>query len=388
MRSLTLEGRDREPIALLQQLIRICSYNPPGEEMAVAEALAQQARVWGLKAELRPLAEKRANLVISVPEERNGPLLLLCGHLDTVPPGQQRWEHEPLSGDLVDGVVHGRGAVDMKAGLVAMLAAMRALVENRPRLGGRVRLVGLVGEEVDCAGAKAFLAAGGMRDVKWMVVGEPTNLDVVTAHRGALWLELTAHGRTAHGSMPHLGINAIDHLYALLRGLRELRFDYTPHPMLAAPTVNVGTIQGGIKTNVVPDWCQATIDVRTLPGQRHDQIVDAVLSIASEIEEETPGLKLEVRVAQDVPAVETALDDPLVKATRAAVSTVLGREPGVRGATYFSDASILTPPTQVPTVILGPGDDRLAHQPNERVEVDQVIAAKQAYAVLARRLLG
>jgi succinyl-diaminopimelate desuccinylase len=276
----------------------------------------------------------------------------------------------------------------MKGGLVAMLAALRELAGDGRRLGGRVRLVGLVGEEVDCRGAKAFLAAGGMRGVDWLVVGEPTALDVVVAHRGALWLELTAHGKTAHGSMPHLGINAIDHLIDLLRELRGLRFDYTPHPLLAPPTLSVGTIQGGIKTNVVPDRARATVDLRTVPGQRHDELIDTVLSLAARLEDETPGPRLEVRVAHDLPPIETSPDAPLVRALRAVVADIRSRAPEVRGVSYYTDASVLMPPTRVPTVIFGPGDERLCHQPNEQVEVAQVLTAVRCYAALARRMLG
>jgi succinyl-diaminopimelate desuccinylase len=379
---------DQETLDFLRSLVRTCSYNPPGQELAVADLVCAQARAWGLRAELIPLGPDRANLLVDLPEQVDGPTLLLCGHTDTVPPGEQRWEHDPLSADLADGLVHGRGAVDMKGGLAAMLAAMRDLAAEASAPRGRVRLVGLVGEEVDCAGARAFLQAGGLEDVDWMVVGEPTSLDVVVAHRGALWLEVVAHGRTAHGSMPHLGVNAIDGLLDLLHALRDLRIDCTPHALLAPPTMNVGTIRGGIKTNVVPDFASATVDLRTLPGQRHDELVDAALSIASTVEESRPGLRLEVRVAHDLPAVETDPRQPLVQAAERVTASVRGQAPLVKGVSYYTDASVLTPPSGVPTLILGPGDETLCHQPNERIEVEQVLLAVRCYTALAQELLG
>ena len=380
---------DQQTIDFFQRLVRTVSYNPPGEELAAAALVAEQARAWGLRTELIPLAERRANLIVSLPGESDGPTLLLCAHLDTVPPGEQAWEHDPLGGDLENGVLHGRGSVDMKGGLAAMLAAMRALIEDTAELPrGRVRLVCLVGEEVDCFGARRFLEAGGMHGVAWLVVGEPTNLDLGVAHRGALWLELVAHGRTAHGSMPHLGVNAIDHLVELLRTVRELPIEHRPHPLLAPPTLNVGTIRGGVKTNVVPDRCTATVDLRTLPGQRHDDLVDAVLSLASDQEERATGLRLEVWVANDMPPVETPPDSAAVQMMREVLADLLGAEPTVRGLTYYTDASVLQPPTGVPTIIFGPGDDRLAHQPNEWADTAQVLAATRCYAELARRLLS
>jgi succinyl-diaminopimelate desuccinylase len=382
------ESSDRETIAFLQRLLRLESYNPPGRELAVARAVVEQAQAWGLRAELIPLGDDRANLLVSLPEEAEGPTALLLAHLDTVPPGDLAWKHQPLSGDLVDGVLHGRGAVDMKSGLAALLAAMRDLVEVGRSLRGRVRLVGVAGEEVDCAGAKHWLANGGMAGVEWLVVGEPTNLDLVVAHRGALWLELSAEGKTAHGSMPHLGINAIDHLIDLIRGLRGLDLSHQPHPLLTPPTLNVGTIHGGVKTNVVPDRCTATVDLRTLPGQRHEQLIDAVLTLARELDEQTPGLKLEVRVANDMAAVETPVNAPIVQIFQQAAVGVLGRQVAVRGASYYTDASVLQPPTGVPTVVFGPGDDRLAHQPNERVDVKQVVTAIRCYTAFVRDLLA
>jgi succinyl-diaminopimelate desuccinylase len=224
--------------------------------------------------------------------------------------------------------------------------------------------------------------------VDWLVVGEPTSLDVVVAHRGALWLEVVAHGRTAHGSMPHLGVNAIDGLLDLLHALRDLRIDYTPHALLAPPTMNVGTIRGGIKTNVVPDFASATVDLRTLPGQRHEELVDAALSIASTVEESRPGLRLEVRVAHDLPAVETDPKQPLVQAAERVTASVRGQAPLVKGVSYYTDASVLTPPSGVPTLIFGPGDETLCHQPNERIEVKQVLLAVRCYTALAQELLG
>lgn len=188
--------------------------------------------------------------------------------------------------------------------------------------------------------------------------------------------------------MPHLGINAIDHLIDLIRGLRGLDLSHQPHALLAPPTLNVGTIRGGVKTNVVPDRCTATVDLRTLPGQRHEQLIDAVLTLASEIGEQTPGLKLEVRVANDMAAVETPVDAPIVQTFQHAAVGVLGWQVAVRGASYYTDASVLQSPTAVPTVVFGPGDDRLAHQPNERVDVSQVAAATRCYTAFVRDLLA
>ena len=377
----------RQTVGVLQELIRLRSVNPPGNEAEVARAIARRAAEWGLEARLVPVAEDRPNVLVRLAGGGERPAVLLSGHTDTVPPGEVPWDHDALSGELDNGVIWGRGAVDMKGGLAAMLVAMATLVRRGWRPRGDALLAGTVGEEVDCLGARHFLDAGGLVGVGWIVIGEPTNLDVVAAHRGALWLEIVAHGKTAHGSMPQLGVNAILHLAELLRWLAERRFPYVEHPLLQPPTVNVGTISGGVKTNVVPDRCVATVDLRTLPGQDHAEILGEVRDLAAELVSTVPDLKVDVRVTNDMPPVETRTDHPIVGLTRAAVAEALGPEPIVRGATYYTDGSVFAA-SGVPMVIFGPGDDRLAHQPNERIEVDQVTRAVRAYAALLERLLG
>ena len=376
-----------EAVDLLRELIRLRSVNPPGNEVEVAGAIARWAEGRGLEAGLVSVAEDRPNVLVRLVGTGERPAVMLSGHTDTVPPGEVPWDHDAFSGDLEDGVVWGRGAVDMKGGVAAMLVAMAALARRGWRPRGDVRFVGTVGEEVDCVGAEHFRSADGLTGVGWIVIGEPTNLDVVAAHRGALWLEIVAHGKTAHGSMPQLGVNAILHLAELLRWLNERRFPYVEHPLLEPPTVNVGTISGGIKTNVVPDRCVATVDLRTLPGQDHAEILRDVRDLAAELVSTVPELKVDVRVVNDMPSVETPTDHPIVLETRAAVAAALGAEPRVRGATYYTDGGVFAP-AGVPMVIFGPGDDRLAHQPNERVEVVQVVDAVRAYAAILERLLG
>ena len=178
-------------------------------------------------------------------------------------------------------------------------------------------------------------------------------LDVVAAHRGAIWLQVIGHGKTAHGSAPHLGVNAIDHVVTLVGWLRERwpQYPYTPHDLLAPPTMNLGTISGGIKTNVVPDRCEATVDLRTVPGQDHEAIVREVRDMAAELESTTPGLRLEINVGNDMPPVETPVGHPLIRHAAGAVEEVVGAAPAVRGATYYTDGGMWVG-LDVPMVII------------------------------------
>lgn len=383
------DAEQRDAVDLLRDLLRTRSVNPPGDEAAVVEILADRARAWGLAPTVADVQPGRPNLLVDLPGAGARPMLVLSGHSDTVPPGEAPWDHDPFSAALVDGEVWGRGATDMKSGLAAMLVALAAAARRGWQPTGTVRFAVTIGEEVDCAGAVHLRDSGGLEGAGWIVIGEPTNLDVVAAHRGAIWLQVVGHGKTAHGSMPHLGVNAIQGVLDLLRWLGERwpKVPYTPHDLLAPPTMNLGTIAGGVKTNVVPDRCVATVDLRTVPGQDHDAIVREVRDMAAEIESTTPGLRLEIDVGNDMPPVETPVGHPLIRHTVAAVGEVVGREPSVRGATYYTDGGTWTG-LGVPMVIFGPGDDRLAHQPNERVPVEQVVQATRGYLALMERLLG
>lgn len=380
-------AEERETVELLQNLVRIPTVNPPGGEGPAAELIARVGESWGLETELVTVATGRPNVFVRLRGTGGLKTVLLCGHTDVVPPGETPWDHEPFSGELIDGSVWGRGAVDMKGGVAAMLMAMAVVARRGWRPHGDVLFGGTVGEEADCAGAWHLRSSGVLDNVGQIIIGEPTALDVIPAHRGALWLELTAYGKTAHGSMPHLGVNAILQLGELLRWLVEHRFPFTPHALLAPPTVNVGTIRGGVKTNVVPDRCVATVDLRTVPGQDHGAMVQQVRDIAAEIASTTPGARIEVEVTQDMPPLETPVEDPLIGQTAEAVQRVRGIAPAIRGASYYTDGGVFVG-MGIPTVILGPGDDTMCHQPNERVEVAQVLGAVRAFVAVLERLLG
>ena len=195
----------REVVDLLRDLLRTSSVNPPGNEAGVVGILAARASAWGLTPRIVEVLPGRPNLFVELAGSGERPALMLNGHSDTVPPGEAPWEHDPFSGELVDGELWGRGAVDMKAGLASMLVAVAAAQRRGWQPKGDVRLAVTVGEEVDCVGARHLRDTGGLDGLGWIVIGEPTNLDVVAAHRGAIWLQIIGHGKTAHGSAPHLG---------------------------------------------------------------------------------------------------------------------------------------------------------------------------------------
>ena len=377
MRALSLTQFVREPeiVDLLRDLIRIDSSNPPGLEEPVAQLLADFLAGSGLEVTIDRFEAGRANLVARWCGNGRKSALLFSGHLDTVPASPVAWTHPPHSAAMEDGVVYGRGAVDMKGAVAAMAGACLGLARARMELAGDVIFAGSAGEEVDCAGARRLVSQG-IGPVGELVVGEATRLDVAPAHKGALWIEIETAGKAAHGSMPNQGSNAILFMRDVINRLDGFRADVPAHPLLGPATVSIGTIRGGTKPNIVPEACTLTVDLRTLPGESHADILEQLRSRLGGVA---------IRTLNSMPAVETPVNAPLIESALEITRNL--RNPNLRGMTYFSDASVLAGALGVPTLIFGPGDERLAHQANEHIAVDEMIIAAQVYFELAQRRL-
>ena len=221
-----------------------------------------------------------------------------------------------------------------------------------------------------------------------VVIGEPTNLEVYIAEKGACWLELTTFGKTAHGSMPELGINAVMHMVTALQALTHLRLSYPPHPLFDKPTMNVGTIAGGHKTNVVPDRCSATIDVRTLPGMRHEEVLGEIRHTLAGLRQTIPNFTYEMRVIADRAPVASDPQAPIVETMLATLQAHGRRETPKATPGYATDASVFQPASGAPFVIFGPGIPQLAHQPDEYIELETYLQSIELYCELAERYLS
>ncbi|GIX45961.1 MAG: peptidase M20 [Candidatus Tectimicrobiota bacterium] len=375
-------------VTLTQELVRLRSINPPGDEAAVAAYIAERLQRAGLFAEVVPHPEAgRASVVGGLRGRGNRPALLLSGHLDTVPAGES-WQRPPLAAEVDDGKLWGLGSSDMKAGVAAMLVALEAIQRSGATLQGDLLFAGTAGEEVDSMGAKQLVAQQKLGRVGFVIIGEPTANQVYTAEKGVLWLELRTHGRTAHGSMPHLGVNAILHMLTLLQALRALEVPYQRHPLLGDFTLNVATIHGGVKTNVVPDACAATVDLRTVIGQDHQQILDQVRQLIDRLCAEDATFQAEVRVLTERVPLDIPVDDPHVQAFIRVRDAVTGQPTVPRAATYATDGSVYVPAYRIPMVICGPGLPEKAHQPDEYVEIAKIVEAARIYTLAALELLA
>lgn len=365
-----------DPLALTRELLRFNTINPPGDEQACAVHLAKLLEGAGYAVDYHEFARHRTSLIARLAGASEQPPLCFTGHIDTVPLGHAPWTRDPFAGELDGGRLYGRGATDMKSGVAAMVAAAIELADARPRSG--LVLVLTAGEETGCEGA-AYVAGRGdvLGQASAIVVGEPTANHPFVGHKGALWLRAKTTGKTAHGSMPEQGINAIYKAARAITQLDAFRFAADPHPVLGAATLNVGTVQGGLNVNSVPDEAVIGIDVRTVPGQKHADVLGALAEVL--------GAEVELEETVNVHGLWTDPQQSWMHQVFEIMEDVLDRKLDVRGATYFTDGAVLADAFGgVPTVILGPGEPALAHQTDEYCIVDRIDQAKEAYLRIAR----
>ena len=368
-------------LELTRELLRFDTINPPGAEGLCARQVGRLLEDGGFSVTYHELPDERPSLVARIGGTSARPPLCFTGHLDTVPLGARPWRHDPFAGEVADGRLYGRGASDMKSGVAAFVTAALRLA---PRLAGTSGLVLVVtaGEETGCQGAHHLAALGGvLGQAGAIVVAEPTGNHPCVGHKGALWLLARTSGVTAHGSMPERGDNAVHKAARAVTRLEWFRFGVPPHPVLGAPTLNVGLINGGMNINSVPDTATIGLDLRTLPEQKHRGVLERLSQYLGDAVRLAPALDLE--------GVWTDPDDPWVQEVFDVTAPVLGARPGVRGAPYFTDASILTPAYgNAPTVILGPGEMGMAHQTDEYCLVRRLEEAVDLYEEIARRWCG
>jgi len=345
---------------LLQALVRIPSVNPHGDpgidapgEQAIAEFVAEFLRKCGAQAELQTVLPGRPNVIGKFPSDRAGkPRLIFAPHLDTV--SVVGMTVPPFAAEIREGKLFGRGASDTKGPMAAMLWALYTLREQIAALPHEIWFVGLMSEEAGQDGAKAFVRE---HRADFAIIGEPTELDIVHTHKGALWLTLTTTGKAVHASRPDEGENAIYKMTEVIRCLREEilpAFKQITHPVLGHTTVSVGTIRGGSKVNIVPDQCVAEVDIRLVPG--HD---DALETVTARLLAVCPDLQIAHRLSAPL---YTDAAHPIIGQL-----DQLGAKPV--GAPWFCDAAIFAQ-AGIPAIAIGPGSIAQAHTVDEWIALD------------------
>lgn len=379
---ITLTNEEKqEALELLRSMIKTNTVNPPGNEKELAVKLAALMNSEGIEAETVEVLPGRDNLIVRMAGENHGKLLAATGHLDTVPPGGIPWEHDPFAADVVDGKLYGRGTSDMKSGDAAFLYAMIKLKREGIVPKQDVIFIGTVSEENGSLGAKAFVEAGGMKNVDALLVCEPSSNELDIAHKGAVWVKVKFYGKTAHGSMPDLGVNAVSRAAKFIAAIDAQSFDVKPDDILDMPSCSVNICQGGVATNVVPDYCEVNIDFRTIPGQTAEDIKAYLNEALDSAAKDDKDFKAEIEILSDLAAVRCPEGASILDA----LDKAAGRKHIRRGVRFYTDASTLVrdyPEKQV--VIYGPGISEMAHQPNEYCEVEQFERFVETYANLLK----
>lgn len=363
-----------DALTLAAQLLRFNTINPPGHEAECMAFLADWLQKQGFEVTVSRFGEGRCNLIATLHGNGDGLPLAFTGHLDTVPLGEAPWSHDPF-GEVQNGRLYGRGASDMKAAIAAFLVAcvsQSAII----RAGTGVVLILTGGEETGCDGAQALLTTETLPEVGALIVGEPTANYPVIGHKGALWLRCRTQGKTAHGAMPSLGINAI---YLAADALKNIQhFSPGPsHPLMQQPTLNVGRIRGGQNINSVPDSASFDVDIRTAPNLQH-------ADIRARLHQHLGGC-VQVETLVDLPAVLADEQSPWVRQIYQLCQPQHDRPLTPRIVPYFTDASLLLPALNTPPcIILGPGEPTMAHQTDEYCELGKLAAAEALYQHIIR----
>ena len=378
----------------LQDLVRIPSLST--HEEAVSSRLTSEMRRVGFT----DIWNDRMGNVIGRIGTGSGPKLVYNGHLDVVDVGEpERWSHPPYDGVIEDGVLYGRGACDMKGGLAAMVYAVGALVEAGVQLAGDLYLVGVVQEE-PCEGLamRALVEEEGIRP-DYVVLGEPSNLQVRIGHRGRVEMQVKVRGKAAHASAPDLGSNAIHNAARLIFGIELLVPRLAHDDFLGQGTIAVTEIESqAASRNAVPDCCTFYIDRRLTLGETERKALAEIQNIINTEEVDATVSVTEYRTASYTgfdcqtrnvfPAWAMPQDHPLVQTVVRSVRETLGYRPRLGRWNFSTDGTYSAGVANIPTVGFGPGEERYAHTQDEQIRLNDVVDAARVYARLAVELLG
>ena len=305
---------------------------------------------------------------------------MLSGHVDVV--GIDGMTHEPFTPIERDGLLYGRGAADMKGGVGAMCAA--AWRAARDTLAGEIIVAVTADEEYESVGTRVMLERGVRADAA--IVGEPTRLEVMPAHRGFVWIEVVVAGRAAHGSRWDLGVDAIRNAGLVLAELDRIDAEELPkrtHPLLGRASVHASTIAGGTGMSTYPDRCVLRLERRTLPGETGDDVVAEVRRACDAVRARRPQLSAAVTLLTAQGPSDVSTDAPVVQALQSALREC-GETVRVSGMSAWTDAALLNA-AGIPAICFGPGDISLAHAAEEYIPLPEIDRATSVLATLARR---
>lgn len=362
-------------VELLQQLIKINSENPPGNEREIVFFIRDFLKDLKITTKLMKFGKNRYNLVAWI-GKGNG--FMLNGHLDTVPVGNlENWKFNPF-GEIKNGKIYGRGAVDMKGGLASILTALRNLVKEKVEFKRKLLLVLVGDEEVALKGSKFFIEnyKEFLKDIKYGIIAEPTNFKITHAQKGIVNIKVKIKGKAAHGSRPELGDNAIYKACDLIQELRKFAESLKKRKdeILGSGTINVGKISGGIKVNVVPDSCEIEIDRRIILGETPELAKRQVEGIMRKLK-----IKGEVELLVSRLPMKIPEDSTFIKTLKNITRTKTQGESG------YTEAELYYRECGIECVVCGPGDPNLCHVSNEYITLKELKRGVRIFENIIRK---
>jgi succinyl-diaminopimelate desuccinylase len=381
--------RKKELFDLTTRLVQTPTENPPGNEKAAAQFLKPLLSKMGFKIKTVLSPKGRWNLIAEKRWGKGGRTLIFNGHLDVVPARDpSQWKYPPFQGKLSNGRIYGRGASDMKSGIASFIHALSMIDRSKFHFHQGAIILHLVSDEESHGHqGMGFLTQKGGIQGDAALVGEPTNLHPVIAHKGALWLRISTFGKSAHSARPHLGINAIEKMMKLMDRLNSIPLE-REHPLLGKPTFNVGKIQGGTKINVVPDRCEIEVDRRMLPGEKKEEVLREMKKILDLIQSQDPLFQYQMEEIDFAEASEVDPEEEIVRIGVEAIQEVMGKKPPLRAFSGFTDSRFYINQCHIPTLIFGPGDTNQSHTIDESVEVEALVRAAHIYALIITNYLS
>lgn len=383
-------------VDLLQRMVRIPSVAPPCQLEEIASFVAEELGSYGLNvvtAGDEGQGWARPNVLATLDGTEEGWGLVLDAHTDVVPPYDlSQWKVDPFAGEIFGGTIYGRGTADTKGSLAAMMAAARALALSGIRLRSTLAVLAWAGDEwtppdAEWFNGETYMATHGFLNPAPYIAGEPYDLKICYVSRGRIWFDFVVGGEATH-SATGKGINAILKALNLVRGVYQI--DVGRHPVLGADTINVGTIKGGTQTNMVPDTCTLTFDIRFAPPLTTSRVREMVERVVKELEGSDPDFKLlQMEIPEKREPIEFPRDGSLVQAMLRAGRVGLGREMELGGAVSFGDIEDWKDQVGIGEACLfGPGETKQAHAINEHIEVHDLLAAAKVYALTALYCCG
>ncbi|MEM8862418.1 MAG: M20 family metallopeptidase [Chloroflexota bacterium] len=391
---------DDQLISWIQELSRINSVWRPNEGLGEEEAarwVEARCQEIGLETHFEVVEPGRPNVIALLNGAAGGRTLMFEGHTDVVTEGDpEAWTYPPFSATIADGKIFGRGANDMKAGLVCAIVATKAIKESGLKLNGRILIGAVCDEEGDMIGIKHFVDNGWADEVDAAIICEPEENHLCITQKGVMWLKVTINGVMSHGAMPLTGVNSaypMARFLTLVHSLEEreiARFgknEYLGTPSIT-PTILRSPVAGEPQKNVMPGATQTILDFRLIPGQQPDKLVEQIRTMLEAVTAVDPRLTFDLEQLEVRHPTKTERDELVVTTLASAWTDLNDCPPTYGGVPGSTDGTILNARKGIPIVTSGPGDIYIPHHIDEWVSIDEIKMAARLYVLAAIRYCG